>query len=106
MSTIINHSNNQHILLFHSASSNKRTHLNLRSDAFIDINQRITDTLSSGIQSSASSRVVCISSGAASNVEMAQNSPAATVSDPYGQLKLSEEIRLSDISESSLSYML
>ena len=72
LSTIINHSNNQHILLFHSAFLTKERISTYGLDAFIDINQRITDTLSSGIQSSASSRVVCISSGAASNVEMAQ----------------------------------
>lgn len=102
LSSIIDHSCKRHILLFHSAFLTKDRISRYGSEAFIEINQRITEIVSSCVQASASSRVVCISSGAASNAEKEQYSSIAMARDLYGYLKLSEEIQLSNMTETQV----
>jgi len=102
LSSIIDHSNEQHTLLFHSAFLTKDRISSYGLDAFIQTNHRITEIVSSCVQASASSRIACISSGAASNAEKQQNTSIATVCDPYGYLKLSEEIRLSNVADTQV----
>ena len=102
LSSIIEHSCKQHILLFHSAFLTKDRISSYGLEAFIETNQRITEIVSSCVQASASSRVVCISSGAASNADKEQQSSNAMARDPYGYLKLSEEIKFSTISDTQV----
>jgi len=102
LSSIVEHSNGQHILLFHSAFLTKDRISSYGLDAFIEINQRITEIVFRCVQASASSRIACISSGAASNAEKEQNTSIATFSDPYGHLKRSEEVRLSKIADTQV----
>ena len=102
LSSITEHSNGQNILLFHSAFLTKDRISCYGRDAFTEINRRITEKVISCVQASASSRVACISSGAASNSAKEQNSSIAMARDPYGYLKLSEEVKLSSIAETQV----
>ena len=102
LSSIINFSSKQHIILFHSAFLTRDRISRYGIEAFIDTNQCITDTVLSCVQASASSRVACISSGAASNAEKEQISAIAMASDPYGYLKLSEESKLTKAADTQV----
>lgn len=102
LSSILDHAYKQHILLFHSAFLTKDRISCYGIDTFIETNQRITEIVTCCVQASASSRVACISSGAASNSEKEQDSSVARAHDPYGLLKLFEEIRLSSVADTQV----
>lgn len=102
LSSILDHAYKQHILLFHSAFLTKDRISRYGIDTFIETNQRITEMVSCCVQASASSRVACISSGAASKAEKEQRSKIAMAGDPYGYLKYSEETRLSGIADTQV----
>ena len=102
LSSITSHSCCQSILLFHSAFLTKDQLSRYGLNAFIQINQNITTTVSKCIQVSGKSRVVCISSGAASNLEKEAQVSSVIMRDPYGYLKLSEEMQLASLADTQV----
>ena len=71
-------------------------------NAFISINRYITHTVYESILASASSRVVCISSGAVMNSFNFSSDSDALTSDPYSFLKYSEENALLSVADTQV----
>ena len=98
LSELINYTSSENILLFHSAFLTKDRITSYGARRFIDTNKRITSTVSEFLKKSKNSRVVNISSGAATAIEEKKRSAFTNESDSYGVLKLDEEYTLTALS--------
>jgi len=102
LSKLNDYSGGQNILLFHSAFLTKDRIQYYGTNRFIELNQYITNTVSTFLESCKESRLISISSGAAANSERKEEKSAITASDPYGYLKLKEERQLSQITDTQV----
>lgn len=98
LSEISNMARNRNILLFHTAFLTKDRLEAYGYSSFVEINRWITKTVCEAVSLASQSRVVGISSGAASLAEQRAESCLHDSLDPYGFLKLREEELLSEFS--------
>ena len=99
LSSLTNEEIEGNALVFHSAFLTKDKISKHGTNKFIEINKEITNIVSEFLKKNNNSRVIHISSGAASIAENKSEFHVANTDDPYGFLKLSEEKQLSAVAD-------
>lgn len=102
LTSLYDHSNTDNIFFIHCAFLTKDRLNHYGINSFIDINESITSTVSHFLDKCSDSKVVVISSGAATNFDQQNEFLQTKESDIYGLLKLREERIISAVANTQV----